>query len=479
MKPLAFLMLCILVVCAQAQTVQVSNPSKLPPKSGKFKVIGQNNDGIVVRLYGMEDVIQVYGNEMKLETTKTIAFKNQDGPLQHIMLNKTGGVIFYLQQDKKYSLLWAQPVNSKFIEMGKPTLIDSIVDRRELVASNLRFKQSLDQSYTMIYYPYFSNTGRVEAIRFLSLDPGLKVAYNKIVQLNREEKELENSKTLIDNQGNVFMLLRPESSNGARYDVIRLDTQGEVANYSITTDKRLFNEPYFDVDNKNGNLVMAAFYDNGSSEDEPAASGYLFASFDPANGTPVKTTYTPFARQFIGELTGRENPTNLSLYTFSIRRCILRNDGGTLIVAESFIKDTRETVVPMGIQPGYNNYRTSEIFQYNDIVAFSVKPDGQLDWRSIMRKKQVSEDDNGAYSSFLVMNEKDRLRFLYLDDVSNNAVLNEYLLYSIGKTERNTLFNQEDRDLMLLPKMGKQISPNEVVIPSYRGNSLRLVKIIY
>ncbi|HRG89945.1 MAG TPA: hypothetical protein PLW44_13055, partial [Chitinophagales bacterium] len=86
---------------------------------------------------------------------------------------------------------------------------------------------------------------------------------------------------------------------------------------------------------------------------------------------------------------------------------------------------------------------------------------------------------NGAYSSFLVMNEKDRLRFLYLDDVSNNAVLNEYLLYSIGKTERNTLFNQEDRDLMLLPKMGKQISPNEVVIPSYRGNSLRLVKIIY
>ncbi|MFN8300377.1 MAG: hypothetical protein U0T75_14850 [Chitinophagales bacterium] len=44
-----------------------------------------------------------------------------------------------------------------------------------------------------------------------------------------------------------------------------------------------------------------------------------------------------------------------------------------------------------------------------------------------MRKKQVSEDDNGAYSSFLIMNQKDKLRLLYLDDVTNAGALNQYI----------------------------------------------------
>lgn len=482
MKTLVSFLFMLTALCATAQVVQVSNPSKLPAKSGKFKVIGQNSDGVIVRLYGMEDVIQVYGDEMKLVTTKTISFKNQNGPLQYIMLNKTGAVIFYLQQDRKYSLLWAQPVNGKFIEIGKPILIDSIVDRRELVASNLRFKQSVDQSYMMVYYPYFSAIGNIEAVRFVCVDQGLKVRYNKTAIVNRPEKELENSKTLIDNQGNMFILFRPETDNNTvRYDVIRLDGEGNMTDYSIATEQRLFGEPYFDIDNKNGNLVMAGFFDAGRGESEAAANGFLYASYDPANGTLVKKQYTAFTKQFIGELTGRENVTNLSLYTFNIRRCMLRNDGGTLIVAESFIKDSRETAVPMSFQPGYNNtsYRTTEIFQFNDIIAFSLKPDGVMDWSSILRKKQTSEDDNGAYSSFLIMNEKDKLHFIYLDDVSNSGVLNEYVLQSEGRSNRVTLFNQEERDLLVLPKMGKQISPNQVVLPSYKGNTLRLVKIIY
>ena len=54
-----------------AQLIEVSNPSKLPAKSGKFKVVGKNNDGIIVRMYGVEDVINVYGDELKLVFPQT------------------------------------------------------------------------------------------------------------------------------------------------------------------------------------------------------------------------------------------------------------------------------------------------------------------------------------------------------------------------------------------------------------------------
>lgn len=466
-------------VTVSAQFIETSTPGRLPSKSGKFKVVGKNNDGIVVRLYGLEDVIQVYGNDMKLITAKTIAFKNQNGPLQYIMLNRTGAVIFYLQQDKKRSVLYAQPVNSKFIEIGKPLVIDSITDRKDLVASNLRFKPSADQSYLTIYYPYFTYS-KIESIKFLCIDRSLNTLYNKTVPVNRDERELEESKSLIDNAGNTFLILKPESQRGkSQYDVLRFSTTGDFATYSITTEKEVFGEPYFEVDNKNGNLVMTGFFDARQPEEDVSASGFLYASFDPDNGVLVKTNYTYFPRLFISELTGRENPTNLSLYTFNVRKAILRNDGGALIVAESFIKDTREQPISLGVQPGYNSYRTSEVLQFNDIIAFSVNPSGGLEWNTVMRKKQASEDDNGAYSSFLIMNEKEKLRFLYLDDISISGTLNQYVLSSTGKYDRNAILNQEERDVMLLPKMGRQVSPAEVVIPSYKGNELKLVKITF
>ena len=479
MKFLFQIFLLLLTISVSAQVVEVSNASKLPAKSGKFKIVGKSNDGIIVRLYGTEDVINVYGDELKLQTTKTINFKNQDGPLQHIMLNKTGAVIFYLEQEKKRSVLFAQPVGSKFVEIGKPVVIDSIFDRRELVANNLRFKASVDLSYLMIYYPVFTY-GKVESIKFMCVDRALNLVYNKTIPINRDEKELEESKSLIDNNGNVFLILKPASeSEGSQYDVLHFSSKGDFSTYTITTEKKIFNESWFELDNKNGNLVMTGFYDAKKTEAEQSANGFLYRSFDPANGTVVKSKYTPFTREFVGELTGRENVNNTNLFTFNIRKSILRNDGGALIIAESFIKDTREQPVPVGIQPGYNSYRSSEVFQFNDVVAFSINPNGEMEWNSIMRKKQASEDDNGTYSSFLLMNEKEKLRFIYLDDISFSGTLNEYVLRSNGKYERDVLLNQEEKDIMLLPKMGKQISPSEVILPSYKGNELRLVKITF
>jgi hypothetical protein len=478
MKLIAGLICFFASFMAVAQTTTISNQYKLPPKTNKFKVIGKNNDGIIVRLYGTDDVIDVFDETLKLTASRTIDFKNQTGLLQYIMLNKTGAVIFYLQQDKKQSVLFAQPVNSKFIEIGKPIAIDSIVDRRELISSNLRFKPSVDQSQLMIYYPYFTGS-KLESVKFICVDRSLQLLYNKTVVMNRDERELEESKPIVDNNGNAYLILKPETQfEGSQYDVFRVGSNGDIKTYSIVTDKALFGEPAFDIDNKNGNLVMCAFY-NDNKRAEDVANGFMFASFDPANGTPVKVNYTPFSKQFIAELTGREPNEKGRLYTFSIRKSLLRNDGGAAFVAESFIKDTHETPVAAGFQPGYTNYRTSIILQFNDIIAFSINARGEMEWHSVMRKKQASEDDNGVYSSFLTMNEKDDLRFLYLDDISTSGALTQYVLTSDGKSSRNVLFNQEEKEVMLLAKMGKQVAPDEVIIPSYLNGMLRLVRITF
>jgi hypothetical protein len=461
------------------QTVQVSSAFKLPSKTGKFRVVGKNNDGIILRLYGIEDVIDVFDETLKLTSTRTIDFKGETGLLQYIMLNKTGAVIFYLSQDKKYSVLMAQPVNSKFIEIGKPLVVDTIYDRKDLVASNLRFRPSVDQSSLMIYYPYFTGNTFASA-KFICVDRAIHPLFNKTIPFNRDEKEIEDSKSLVDNNGNTFFILKPESkTEGNNFDVFRISGTGDFSMFSIKTERSVFSEPYFDIDNRNGNLVMSAFYNNNKRA-EDVANGFYYASYNPTTGVVVKTGNTPFTAEFIQELTGRPTtPDKAKLYTFTIRKCVLRNDGGSLIIAESFIRDTRETPIQVGFQPGFGNYHTSYIFQFNDIIAFSIKPDGDMEWHAVMKKKQSSEDDNGVYSSFLTVNEKDRLRFLFLDDISTAGILNQYTLTSDGKTDRKAVLNQEDKDVMLLPKSGRQVSPNEAVMPSYINGMLKLVRITY
>jgi hypothetical protein len=356
-------------------------------------------------------------------------------------------------------------------------MVDTIFDRKDLIASNLRFKASVDQSYLLVYYPYFSGS-TVQSMKFLCIDHSLATVYNKSIPIDRDERELEESKALVDNQGNSFFIMKQESKGeGNIYSVFHVGAEGSASNYNLITEKALFSEPSFDIDSKNGNMVMTALY--SESNDKEASHGFLYASFDPANGTPVRTKYTPFSHDFITELTGRENKDVPKLFTFNIRKTLLRNDGGCLILAESFIKDTREQPVNIGMQPGFNSFRSATLFQFNDIIAFSIKPSGEMEWHAVMRKKQASEDDNGAYSSFLTVNEKDRLHLLFLDDISTTGYLREHILSSTGKADKANLVNQDDKDVMLLVKMGRQVTPNEVVIPSYKSGALRIVRIIY
>lgn len=68
---------------------------------------------------------------------------------------------------------------------------------------------------------------------------------------------------------------------------------------------------------------------------------------------------------------------------------------------------------------------------------------------------------------------------LYLDEISTSAALNEYKLTSKGTTERMILFGQEEKDVYVIPKLAKQVAPNETVMPSVKNGSFRLVRVQY
>ena len=87
----------------------------------------------------------------------------------------------------------------------------------------------------------------LESIRFLCVDHSLKVLYNKTVPLNRDEKEMEESKSLVDNKGNVFLMLKPETrTGGAQYDVLHFSAGGDFSTYILSVNLIFtIGRPYF------------------------------------------------------------------------------------------------------------------------------------------------------------------------------------------------------------------------------------------
>ncbi len=486
----AFLVAWSLYISAGfAQTADVSAPTRMSGKLNKVRIVGKNQDGYVVRFSGGEELIHIYGNDLKLASARTLDFKGGDGDLQHILLNKTGASLFYLHGEKRQTMLMMQPVNSKFIEMSKPIVIDTFIDRRDLVDANLHFKASIDQNYTLFYYPVFAND-LIKSMQMTCIDRAANVIYKTYMPIGRPEKDMEYAKSLVDNAGNGYLIFTAEkdakdNTYGDVYYVMRIDkNNGQLTSYTIKCEKEIFGEPQFEIDNVNGNLIFCGFYDQKGDPADAAANGFFYLQYEAATGMLKHAAYNVFTSAFMTSLTGRDAGNKYNrLFTFSIRKMLLRLDGGAMFAAESVIKDKREVMVSSPsmsmMNNPYNSYRTINTFSYNDLIAFSIKSDGSLDWNTIMRKKQVSEEDNGFNSSFAFMNEKDKVHFLYLDEISTTGSANEYKLSSKGSADRTILFSQEDKDILLIPKLSKQVAPNELVIPSVKSGVFRLVRVQY
>jgi|GEM_PF-1250030 len=492
---ISFIILSLYLSVGFAQTADVSAPTRMSGKLNKVRIIGKNQDGYVVRFSGGEELIHIYDNDLKLSSARTLDFKSGDGDVQNILLNKTGASLFYLHGEKKQTMLMMQPLNSKFIEMSRAIIIDTFNDKRDLVDANLHFKASIDQNYTLFYYPVYADD-RINSMQMTCIDRSGTVIYKTFLPIGRPEKDMEYAKSLVDNNGNGYLIFTAEkdakdNSYGDQYYVMRIDrNNGKLTDYTIKCDKEIFGEPQFEVDNVNGNLIFCGFYDEKGDPADAAANGFFYLQYDAATGVLKHSAYNIFTVAFMTSLTGRDAGSKYNrLYTFNIRKMLLRIDGGAMFAAESVIKDKKEVMVSnpspsfrgymYGGASNYNSYRTVVTYSYNDIIAFSIKADGSLDWNTIMRKKQQSEDDNGFNSSFAFLNEKDRVHLLYLDEISTSGSANEYKLSSKGVADRALLFSQEDKDIFLIPKLAKQVAPNEVAIPSVKSGVFRLVRVQY
>jgi hypothetical protein len=118
-------------------------------------------------------------------------------------------------------------------------------------------------------------------------------------------------------------------------------------------------------------------------------------------------------------------------------------------------------------------------YYYDDLFLIAFQPDGKSDWKTVLHKKQYSQDDDGIFSSYYLFQRPDRLSFLFNDEIRYENTCSEYVVSPVGEFDRNSVLNTVGQGMRLRFRDALQLNTEECLIPSEFRNKLRLVLLRY
>ena len=320
----------------------------------------------------------------------------------------------------------------------------------------------------------------------------MKIIDNNLKQKIWEaEVELKNinlrkdfRKVIVTNDGMVLYLFEQDNSRFRREDhlltLLGFQNGGIVLTSLINLNDVVSCDLEMAYNNTSGNIVIAGL---SSEKNVNAATDYYFINKHINQYVGFeKVDFMTLDQNFIREVYGKKKNKEKELKDFSVNNLLLRQDGGFLMVCEMSREYQRRTAFnsvsrsSRDYSPGNRGWTD----HYNeDIVMISVHPDGKEHWKNILYKKQFSQDDNAAFSSFFMFQTPSRLKVIYNDEIKNNNTVSEYVLNPLGQHERNSLLSTDYQNLRLRFRDAIQLSNYQILVPSEKSYNLRLVKIEY
>ncbi|MFN7118450.1 MAG: hypothetical protein ACK4TA_16755 [Saprospiraceae bacterium] len=336
--------------------------------------------------------------------------------------------------------------------------------------------KSEDKSKAIIYYVENQNT-----FHAVSFDVAtMKVLWQKSFAPENMSYWEEFAQIFVDNEGTMRIVLEKNRlrlrKDDQHYQIFEMGAHlDQPRTYEISLQDKGTYDAFFSYDNLNKRIVAGGLY---SEKNLDRAAGYFYLNFSPDAPDNYLLSLEPFDDEFVSTLVGKNIDNNRGLNEVSIQQTVLRRDGGILMIGER----NRQLERRMGSTNRVffdGGVRFIVDYYFDEIFAISIHPDGKTHWKTILHKKQYSQDDDGMYSSFFLFKTPSNLRFLFNDEIRYENTVSEYVLNGTGNFERKSLMSTANLDLRLRFRDALQVSVNQLIIPSERRNRLRLVKLQY
>jgi len=465
-----FLTICFPIFLS-AQTVTVSEGLTIRNDKG-YAIIGKYKDKFL--LYREKQTsfeIQAFDNKMRTSWKKEIELdKKRPAPLEIVPAKDYFSLVYQYKLKGDYALK---------INRYDPAanLMDSLTFK---VYDDLFYQPKLEVIHSEdknIIVVYFFE--RQTTLHLLTYDiKQMKLLWDKKIVFDDSFYYREFQQLLVNNEGEFFFITGKDNKKNKRtnhlYEIFQFNKVGELIKFTIPMQEYLTYDIHFTYDNLNRKLLAAGLF---SEKSRGKANGYFFLKIPPKNPTAHTIKFNKFDDDFLITLSGKEKSKSNGLVDTDIQEIVLRKDGGILVIAEKNKEYERRL--------GSRSYGGREgrgmivDYYYDDIFVISIHPDGETHWKTILHKKQYSQDDGAAFSSFFLLKTPNSIRFLFNDEIRFENTVSEYVVDGMGSSNRNSVMSTEDQNIQLRFREGLQVGSNEFILPSERRNRLKLVRVVY
>lgn len=451
-----------------AQTATISEGISIRNDFG-YELIGRLRDRILLfRDKYDEFEIQAFDSQMRIAWTKELDDLDRRGvQILAVVGGKNDFSVIHKVRRRGYTVLRVHKYDPG------ANLIDSMTvkDYGERVFSPpaLDIIRSEDRNCVVVYNT--AERSKLELVCF-RLDK-MQVLWDKTVNTEDDFYESKVEAMTLSNDGDFFLISehnnRRAKIEAHEYHILQVGAATERI-LRVPLRDFLTSDVDFEYDNRNRCLVGAGLYGEKNRE---RANGTFYIRSIPGDTSQI-VRYEPFDDKFMSILRRKNvEDDNKGLDDAQVKNLVLRQDGGVLLVVERQHEIMRGSSGARGFWR--DGVRAVVDFYYDDVFIVGLQPDGRAQWKTVLNKKQYSQDDDGTFSSFTVFRSPDKLRFLFNDEIKYDNTCSEYVVGPLGDFDRNGLLNTERLGLRLRFRDALQISASECLVPSELRNKLKLV----
>jgi hypothetical protein len=249
-------------------------------------------------------------------------------------------------------------------------------------------------------------------------------------------------------------------------------SQGSLNHTALYDDSNTVSEGIIKWDKRNNAFVFGAIY---NVKDSAYAKGFYTWRRNLDDNT-LFTAYRNFSPAALNDITGKTAKIQ-GIYHLRVGDIVIRKDGGIVLSTEQY-QESRETVMDMNMY-GMSQTNFKYYYYYENLLVLSVNPLGGEDWHSVVHKEQVTVNDNGVFSSYMLSVLPDKLVYVYNDLSRKSWSLNYCEVSEKGVSQNQLLLKPQEYESKLIPQYGEQVAYNEFVIPGMNKRGHVLLKVSF
>lgn len=475
-----------------AQSIKFSDYDREDTRDMNFEIIGKlNNNILVYKNIRYNHKISIYDNDMNtLSTVKLDFVPDRTFNMDFVVYPDFFYMIYQYQKGRiLHCMVVKMDANAKMVT--EPNEVDTT--QIPVMADNKIYSTifSEDKQKIMIF-KIQTRYQKFNMVTLLFDNQFNLISKNRHVTDYNERKENYGNFLLANDGGLVFTNDRQSGyrdNSNALSLVTKEPTQNVFTYQDIDLGERYIDEVKVKIDNLNKRYILNTFY---YKKNRGSIEGLFTYVWDKDKGKTYASQFTELYDSLRSEAK-RDGSLRFAFDNYFIRQVVVKKDGGFILAAEDFTKDTRGGNTSWnrydylynrysspsgyyydpysGYYRPYSSFNNQSIttYYYENIVVLSINKEGKTEWSKVIQKEQFDDNDDN-FMSFSTMTSGGEIHFLFNND-RKYQVISDQSIAPDGTIKRNPTLKSPQRGYEFMPKHSKQVGAHQLIIPcGYRNN---------